>query len=139
MSNNKLILKIKPEDIEIIKKNNIIEINILNSTDIVFNLENNLMFKTKGQFHILADGEISFASKDGLHIDTIDSKLFLNSRNSSILKDLPESIKYRTKMELEYNKIKLEALKQEEFTLLLKDRVSLLENKIKELENARSS
>ena len=133
-----LTLRVKAKDVNIVNKNDMVEINILNDMDIVLNTNNNFLLNTKGQFHILADDEISFASKKGVHIDSINSSLYLNSRRSSILKDEPESVSYRARMELDFNKTKLETIKQENFTLKLKDRVSILEDKIKEIEKCHA-
>jgi len=128
-----LTLVLKPENVQIVQKNGLTNIIIKNDMAMIVEMANDVMLKTKGDFHILADGEMSFASKNDLHFDSVDSKLYLNSRQSTLLKDKPESIAYRTKQELERSKSLLSAYKQQEFTLLLKDRVTILEQQIKEL------
>ena len=123
----------KPEDVEIVKENGLISITIKNDMSMVVDLNNDIMLKTKGDFHILSEGEMSFASKNNIHLDSVGSNLYLNSRQSSVLKDEPESIAYRAKQELKQGTIQLEEMKQHEFTLMLKDRVTKLEQQIKDL------
>jgi len=136
---NGLVLSVKPEDVEIIEENGIMTITIKNDMSMVVEMTKDMMLKTQGDFHILSEGEMSFASKNNVHIDSVGSNLYLNSRRSNILKDEPESIAYRAGQELEHNKTQLDAIHQHEFTLALKDRVTKLEKQVKELINAGCS
>jgi len=124
---NGLVISVKPEDVKIVKNDDLITITIKNDMSLMIKMDNDVMLKTQGDFHILSDGEISFASKNNIYLDSIDSNIYLNSRNSSILKDEPESIKYRIKQQLEYNKKQLE-MKQE--SVLLQDRITKLEKQM---------
>ena len=83
----------------------------------VIELTGNTMLKTTGDFHILSDGEMSFASKNGMYLDTIDSKLHLNSRKSKILKDTNEAKNHMTKIYFDQTKKLLEKSREKSETI----------------------
>lgn len=130
---NALVLQVKPEDVEIIKEKDYIHISIKNDAKMIIEMNNDVMLRPHGDFHIVSDGEMSFVSHNNIHMDTINSNIYLNSRQGKILKDTEEAIDQRLKMACEHKKTLLEAKKQNDFTLLLKDRVSILEQQMKEL------
>jgi hypothetical protein len=88
----------------------------------------NIMFDSDIQIGI--NGELGIASIENIHIDTINSKLYFNSRRSKALKDLPESIEYRKQCE-EHDK-KQQLLIAHEHESFMK-RIEDLEDQMKEL------
>ena len=99
-----LTLKVKPENVEIIQENDMVTIKIFNDMKMSIQMAGDIMLQTDGDFHVLSKGEMSFASENGVHIDSIGSNIHLNSRQSKILKDTKEAKRYRVKQELENNK-----------------------------------
>lgn len=68
--------------------------------EIVF--QGNTQFVVDGDLNIGATGELSmFTRNHNICLDSIDGQIHLNSRNSKLLKELPESVAYREKMENE--------------------------------------
>ncbi len=104
-----------------------------------------------GDLHLMVNGELSFATKDGiLSIDTIGSQLHFNSRLSTVLKDLPDSIEYRKKLEEEREvrekehqewkeAVDLKHAQDEKEKTELLNRIANLEKAIKEITDARNS
>ena len=80
----KLFVKEKP--FEIIVCDNKVQIHINTNVELVL----------KNDFDITISGDINIVS-DNLHIDT-KQKLFLNSKTSKQIKDLPESIEFWEKL-----------------------------------------
>jgi len=101
----------------------------------IFELDGDTIFKSNGKLFFVAEEEIGLITKKDMHLETLnDSKLFMNSRQCSLIKDDQESIRYRTKMSLEQNKQMIFAQEQENFITSLKDRVSIVEDKLKQIE-----
>ncbi len=127
-------LTIPSGDIEVREENNNTIISIKNSKHIVFDLDGDTMFKSNGKIFFVSDEEIGFISKKNIHLESIDSKIYMNSRQCSLIKDKPESIEYRVKKELEHNQQRLFVMKQESFIKSLKERVSDIESKLAQIE-----
>lgn len=83
-----------------------------------------------GDINIGVSGELGIVSSNNVSIDTIGSKIYLNSRKASAIKDMPESIEYREAQQLEMKKKQL--IMAEEHESFVK-RVEELERQIKEL------
>ncbi len=110
-------------------------ININTSKNTIFEFDGDTIFKSNGKIFFMAEEEMGFITKKNMHLETLkDSKLFMNSRQCSLIKDDPESIAYRTKLEFESSQISLYAQEQENFITSLKDRVSILEEQLKQIE-----
>ena len=61
--------------------------------EIVF--QGNTKLFVDGDFHLAASGELGFITRGApIHLDSVDSQIFLNSRRSKPLQDLPESAAY---------------------------------------------
>ncbi len=137
-----IVLRIPSEDIDICPGKNNTKISIKNNSEILLELDGDTMLKSSGKLFFLSEEEMGFISKSNIFIESIDSDLHLNSRLCSLIKDDPKSIAERATMELDHGKQLLAAQEQEEFTLLLKDRVTYLEHQMKKLigeQNARNS
>ncbi len=78
-------------------------------------LDGNTKLCVNGDFYILAAGEMGLVT-DGspMHLDSVNSKLFINSRVSNLLKDLPESIEYRRKNAEEQEQGRQKIIKERE-------------------------
>ena len=132
---NNLNLTIPSDLIQIKKENNNTIISIKDTSNIIFELDGDTIFKSNGKLFFVAEEEIGLITKKDMHLETLnDSKLFMNSRQCSLIKDDQESIRYRTKMTLEQNKQMIFAQDQENFITSLKDRVSIVEDKLKQIE-----
>ena len=107
-----LTLTVKPENVEIIQENDMVTIKISNDMKMTIQMTGDMMIQTGGDFHILSKGEMSFASENGVHIDSVGSNIHLNSRQSKILKNTEEAIQYKVKHELENNKHLLDGNKK---------------------------
>ena len=100
-----------------------------------FHIENmggNLNILFENDINIGINGELGIASTDNINIDAIGSKIYLNSRRSKSLKNLPESIEFRKKQEKE-NEYKQLLMGEEHDSFI--ERIEKLEQKIKDLEN----
>ncbi len=134
MKNKSLTLTVKSKDIEIIEEKDNITVHINN--DIVLNIimEGGGMIHSKGDFFIVSEGELGLMSfGNPLTLDSVNSVIHQNYRESKLLKDLPESIEYKKKCDEENQKNIEFVITQERFNRLLKDRVTILENKIEEI------
>ncbi len=132
---NQVNLTIPSDLIQIKKENNNTIISIKDTSNIIFELDGDTIFKSNGKLFFVAEEEIGLITKKDMHLETLnDSKLFMNSRQCSLIKDDQESIRYRTKMTLEQNKQMIFAQDQENFITSLKDRVSIVEDKLKQIE-----
>ena len=127
-------LTIPSADIEVREENNNTIISIKNSKHIVFDLDGDTMFKSNGKIFFVSDEEIGFISKKNIHLESIDSKIYMNSRQCSLIKDELESIDYRKRKELEHNQQQLFVMEQETFVKSLKERVSVIESKLARIE-----
>ena len=97
-----------------------------------------IIIENDKDLHILNRGELSLTTKDNnLCIDTINSKLYFNSRKSKILKDSDEAKSYLTKLYFDHNKqISNNINNQKNETDIIHEmliRIIELENKLKEL------
>ena len=94
----------------------------------------------KGDVQIGIEGDFSIATKNGMiSIDSIGSVIHLNSRLSKALRDLPESIEYRKQRVEEHKKAERCRIEYAETLRTLKERVSLIEEQLKEVvPNARN-
>ena len=125
-----LTIRARPEDITIDTKDDIIQVQIHSDFALSIELDNDVMLKSKGDFVISADGEIDLISNGKpICIDSINSKIFFNSREAKPIKNLPESIIYRKKF-IEFNEIKIDKEIEDDS---LEERVRLLENEVSRL------
>ena len=92
------------------------------------NVNGNLNVMFDSDIHIGINGEMGIVSTNNIHFDTIGSKLYLNSRKSKSLKDLPESIAYREKQD-QFNKKQHLMMAEEHETLI--QRIEDLERIVK--------
>jgi hypothetical protein len=83
-----------------------------------------------GDINIGVSGELGIVSSNNVSIDTIGSKIYLNSRKSSAIKDMPESIEYREAQQLEMKKKQL--MMAEEHESFVK-RIEELERQVRDL------
>jgi len=97
---------------------------------IIENVGSNFNIVFDSNINIGINGELGIATTKNINFDTIGSKFYINSRKSTLIKDLPESIEYRKKQEEEHKK-HLEMLDMEHNTFI--DRIEKLENEIKEI------
>ncbi len=132
---NQINLTVPSDLIQIKKEEDKTIISIKDTSNIIFELDGDTIFKSNGKLFFVAEEEIGLITKKDMHLETLnDSKLFMNSRQCSLIKDDQESIRYRTKMSLEQNKQMIFAQEQENFITSLKDRVSIVEDKLKQIE-----
>ena len=134
-----IVLRIPSEDIDIRPGKYNTKITIKNTSDILLELDGNTMLKSSGKLFFLSEEEMGFISKHNIFIESIDSELHLNSRLCSVIKDDPESIKYREQAQIAYEEDKKIAEEQQLFTKQLKDRVTILEQKVATLLLQRES
>lgn len=93
--------------------------------------DNNVNIKIEGNLILDVNGEIAFITHgEKICFDSINSQIYLNSRMSKPIKDLPESIKYRNLKKDNCNSNTFEDI----YTLLL-NKIKLLELRVNELEN----
>lgn len=125
------------KDVKIVEKENNTEIEILpfnfiiqfNGDSIQMFVKGNTNMHVDGDFNLGIDGEFSVISNNNpIHLDSINSNIYLNSRQSKILKDLPESIEYRKKQK-ENMQIKELNLHNDD----LKERIKKVEKELEEL------
>ena len=76
-------------------------------------IKGNTKMLIDGDFMIGAQGEMEFANKGNIHLDSVGGKMFWNSRMGQTIKGLPESIEWRRKKAEEY-KIQMEINEEEE-------------------------
>jgi hypothetical protein len=70
-------------------------------------LAGNTRFAVDGDLYIAANGELGIMTRgEGIHLDSIGGKIHLNSRQSKILKDRPESLEYLERMRRLENRVK---------------------------------
>ena len=96
----------------------------------VLDIPENFVLKINQKFDIIVNDEISLTSNGDVHIDTIDSKLFLNCRNSSILRDTKEAIDYKAKRDEE---ISIQSQEYHDERKQLYDRIDRLEKLVEKL------
>ena len=94
------------------------------------NVDGNLNILFDGNINIGVSGELGLVSSDNMSIDTIGSKLYLNSRKANQIKDLPESIEYK-KQQTEILKKKQLMIAHEHENFM--ERIEKMEQEIKEL------
>lgn len=135
MENKSLTLKVKASDVEIIREDDNVTIHIKNDVALNMVMDGGGMIHSKDDFFIVAEGELGLISVGKpLTIDSVDSVIHQNYRESKLLKDLPESIAYKKSCDEENKKCITFAINQETFNKLLKDRVSILEEQFEILE-----
>jgi hypothetical protein len=135
MEEKSLVFETKPEAIEVeYVSDDLVRVKISGDMAVSVEFNNDVMLSTKGDFTIATEGELSLVSKDNpINIDTVDSKLYLNSRQGKLLKDLPESKEYLERMKQEqYQNIEI-ATMAEMLTISLKERTTVLETQVKQL------
>jgi hypothetical protein len=134
MKNKSLTLKVKSEDVEIIREEDSVTIHIKNDVALNIIMDGGGMIHSKDDFFIAAEGELGLMSfGKPLTIDSVDSVIHQNYRESKLLKDLPESIEFRKRCDEENQKCITFAVDQEGFNRLLKDRVTILEQQMSKL------
>ncbi len=131
MINNGLIIQANSKDVFIKHNEDKVIIEFKNDLDIIVEMGGDVALHSKGDFFIAAEGELGFISiGKPLCLDSIDSRIHMNYRMSSPIKDLPESIEYRKKLDegnqkhIEFNTIQEKSLKE---------RIKLLEDKVNKL------
>ncbi len=135
MKNKSLVIKTHPSNVEVdYSDSDIVTVKIHSDMDLHIEFDNNVMLETKGDFTIASQGELSLISLgEPLCLDSVDSVIHMNYRQSKIIKDLPESIEYRKKLDEESKHCIEFATMQEMQNKTLKERVSILEKKIEKL------
>lgn len=80
--------------------------------NITFRLDddNNLKVNIEGNIEISINGELNILSSSDIAIDTVDSRLYLNSKMASQIRDKKESIEYREKQRKELKKMQSHAI-----------------------------
>ena len=131
---NDLTIVVSPENIEITHHDNCVEVHIKNDNiPLVLNMDGDGMINSKGDFYIQTEGELGFITHGKpLCLDSVDSEIHFNYRQSKPLIDNPKSIEYRKDMDKENKKCIQIATMQEQQNKLLKDRVTILEDKLDE-------
>lgn len=71
-------------------------------------LDGNTTLAVNGNFVLASNGFMQIMSKDNMHLDTVGSKLFLNSRNSPLLIDTEEAREFKKMLEIAAEKRRLE-------------------------------
>jgi len=109
----------------------------------LISLKGNTQFLFDGDTHFISTGELGFITKnENIYLDSIDGKIYFNSRKSKLIKNLPESIEKRKLYDQEKEKSKL-ALKQihfhkeiaeKEFNIHMED----IETRLSNLEKANA-
>ena len=135
MENKSLTIETHPNNIEVdYIDDKIVRIKIHSDMALKIEMDNDVMLESKGDFSIISEGELSLISLgQPVCIDSINSVIHLNSRESKPIKDLPESIEYKKK-QIENNKQCVQiATMQEMQNKTLKERVSIVENKLDEI------
>lgn len=120
------------KDIEIVKLPAVVKYEV-EWNGVKFHIENvdgNLNVMFDGDINIGVSGELGIVSSNNVSIDTIGSKIYLNSRKSSAIKDMPESIEYREAQQLEMKKKQL--MMAEEHDSFVK-RIEKLEQQVRDL------
>ena len=135
MDQKSLVIKTHPSNIEIdYSGSDIVKITIHNDMDLHIAFDNNVMLETKGDFTIISKGELGLISMGSpLCLDSVDSIIHMNYRQSKHLVNLPESAQYREELDKENQKCIELATMQEMQTKTLKERVSELETIVKNL------
>lgn len=123
ISSLQLVVRYDEESLEIIfkgKKNNSIM------------LDGNTKLCVDGDFYILVAGEMGLATNGSpIHLDSVNSKLFINSRVSKLLENLPESIEYRRKNVEEQKQGRQRIIEEHEASI---GRMEKLERKVYKLQ-----
>jgi len=135
MIDKSLTISTHPENIEVnYVSNDIVEVKIHSDLAITIEMDNDVMLKSKGDFVIASEGELDLISfGKPVCIDSVDSVIHLNSREAKPIKDFPESKNYRENLLIENKKNIQIATMQEMQNKTLKERVSILENKLDEI------
>ena len=132
MKKKMLVFETKPSNIKLdYISDDAVRVSIFGDMSVGIEFDNDVLLKTKGDFIVASKGEINFIT-DGkpISIESLNSQIYLNSREAKYIKDLPESILYREKLKEENKKDLQIATLQELQTKTLKERVSILENKL---------
>lgn len=134
MENKSLTIEVDSSNVEIEYRDKMVCIHIHNNMAIKLEMDNDVLLESHGDFSIVAGGELSFISSgEPICIDSIDSVIHMNYRESKLIKHLPESIIYKQKIVDRERKNTQIATMQEMQNKTLKERVSILEDKIKKL------
>ncbi len=134
MKSKSLTIQVHPDDVKINTYKDIISIEIHSEMGISVEFDNSVLLKSQGDFMIAAKGEIDFISYGKpICLESINSEIHLNSREAAPIKNEPDSIEYRKNLKIE-NKQNIQiATMQEMQNKTLKERVSILENKLDEI------
>lgn len=136
MKNKSLTIQTDANNVEIdYPSEDVVRVKIHNNMSLHIEMDNDVLLESHGDFAIAAEGELSLISLgQPVCIDSVDSVIHMNYRESKLLKHLPESIEYRKKLEEENKKCIEFATMAEMMTKTLKERVSELEKEFKILE-----
>lgn len=130
-----LTIQTHPDNIKIdYIGNDIVKIHLHSDLALSVEFDNNVLFHSNGDFVISADGEIDLITNGSpICIDSINSKIHLNSREAKSIKDLPQSFEYKQKLigeDLKLSNIsKIKNLEEKE----LRKKVNFLEKKLEAL------
>lgn len=134
MKNKSLTIQTNSKNVDVEYINNEVIVKIHNDMDLKIEFDNNVMLETKGDFTIATHGELGLLSfGEKICIDSVDSEIHMNSRESKHLRNLPESIEYKEKMKEQQNSNKQIAIMQELQNKTLKQRVFDLEEQLKKI------
>jgi hypothetical protein len=122
--------------------NNEYVLNININKPIKIKLNNDILIENDKDLHFINKGELSLTTKDNnICIDTINSKLYFNSRKSKILKDTDEAKIYLTKLYFDQNKQILNNINNQknENNIIngMLNRINNLEKELKELKKCQ--
>lgn len=103
---------------------------------------NDIIIENDKDLHFINKGELSLTTKDNnLCVDTINSKLYFNSRKSKLLKDSDEAKTYLTKLYFDHNKQILNNINNQKnennFMSEILNRINNLEKELKELKKCQ--
>ncbi len=135
MDNKSLTIKTDSKNIDVTYVDNEVVVEIHNNMDLKIEFDNNVMIESKGDITFASQGELALISLgEKLCLDSVDSEIHLNYRESKHLINLPESISYRKKQdEIALQNVQI-ATMQEMENKTLKQRVSDLEDHIRSIE-----
>ena len=130
---SEIVFKIPSHDIDISSDNGYTKIQIKNQSDILLEFCGNTMLKSKGKLFFVSEDEMGFISNNDIHIESIGSKLFLNSRQCSIIEDKEKFIKYVDEEENITVIQEDESISLKKEVISLKDRLNKLEETVSKM------
>jgi hypothetical protein len=133
--NKSLTIQTHPNNIKVeYIGDDIVKVHLHSDLALCIEFDNNVLLHSGGDFAISASGEINLISQGSpICIDSIGSKIHLNSREGKLIRNLDESIEHRKNMAEEEKRINHITTMQEMQTKTLKERVSYLENQVESL------